>query len=161
MDCLDCNGSGLYVGLGLYPAETCKTCGGMGKAQGYIDLGSGEVQNSGKVKSTLLSDENLVVEFGIKEWKNIQDCLYSPVRFKFDELLGDLHSGQPGYVITESPFIFVKHSYDSYKGYIGWGGCGDADMTINFAKQRKDKYIALYQRIQNRDSYKLIWDGRN
>ena len=30
MKCTDCNGSGQYVGLGLYPAEPCESCGGTG-----------------------------------------------------------------------------------------------------------------------------------
>jgi len=30
--CDDCNGSGVYVGIGFYPAEDCKACEGKGKA---------------------------------------------------------------------------------------------------------------------------------
>lgn len=34
MKCFDCRGSGLYVGLGFYPAETCKRCNGTGNELG-------------------------------------------------------------------------------------------------------------------------------
>jgi len=29
--CPECKGTGIYVGLGMFPAEKCKTCGGKGK----------------------------------------------------------------------------------------------------------------------------------
>lgn len=159
MDCTDCNGSGLYVGLGLYPAETCERCSGTGKEP----LGGGATGATGPTKEysdvprtlTNITARGFIDDF----WNGKKDSFPSAIRLVVDT---KSHPGRHYFLMFNTPV------QDTGTFYILVGHRDGGDLVsrlpkdmpnavaLSFAQQH---HLALYERLGADNYFFKIWSA--